>query len=361
MGVKRRFHFLVAALLAVGAALSQGCAPQVNPAAEPTAVAQQSDRVAGSQLTGGTLATYTVAASREPSATSTPAPTPTPLPSVTPTPEPTETATPTSTPTSRATPTPTPDPKEPVVIGTSMAGRPIESYRIGQGPINVVFVGGIHGGYEWNTILLAYEALDHFQSFPEAVPAEVALYIIPNANPDGLYTVTFKTGRFQPSDVFEDTFLGRFNGNGVDLNRNWDCDWQPMALWGDQPVYAGERPFSEPESRALSQFLLGLQPAVVVFLHSAAEGAYAAGCPETDPDSYSLAMVYGLASGYPIFKGFDSYDITGDAGDWLVSQRIPSFTVELTNHQDLDWEQNLAGMLALLAEFAAPAASGLIE
>jgi hypothetical protein len=247
--------------------------------------------------------------------------------------------------------TETPDPEQPVVVGYSTAGRPINSYRIGQGPTNVVFVGGIHGGYEWNTILLAYQALDYFQSNLEDVPEAVSLHIIPNANPDGLYAVTQKTGRFQATDVISDTFPGRLNANGVDLNRNWDCLWQPTAYWRDQPVSGGDRPFSEPESQVLSQFLLGLEPAVVVFLHSAAMGVYAAGCPETGPRSYELAITYGIASGYPIYERFAYYDITGDAGDWLVTQGVPSITIELTNHEDLDWTANLEGMLALLADF----------
>lgn len=346
-----RFSSRVGGLLVAGTMLLLGCTVQLNGAAGPTAAPLQSDQSAEAQSSSTYAPTHTATASPEPSATGTPSPTSTPLPTATPSPRPTETATATAT----------PDPREPIVVGYSVSGRPIESYRIGQGPIHVVFVGGMHGGYEWNSILLAYQALDHFQNNPESVPPEVSLHIVPNANPDGLYTVTLKTGRFLPTDVFPDTFLGRFNANGVDLNRNWDCEWQPTAQWRDQPVYAGAQPFSEPESQALSQFLLELQPAVAVFLHSAAEGVYAAGCPETDARSYELAITYGIASGYPIYERFAYYEITGDAGDWLVTQGIPSITVELRNHQDLEWEQNLPGMLALLAEFQAPEEPGLVE
>lgn len=246
------------------------------------------------------------------------------------------------------------------VIGHSAEGRPIVSYRLGQGSTHLVLVGGIHGGYEWNTILLAYRILDYFLTNPEDVPQPVSLYIIPSANPDGQYTVTNKIGRFTWRDVISNTVPGRFNSSGVDLNRNWDCLWQPTGLWQGRQVSGGERPFSEPESQALSRFLLELQPAAVLFFHSEAEGVYAAGCPETDLASYELSVVYGLAAGYPIYGPFQYYPVTGDAGSWLVTQGIPSITVELTTHEDLDWLQNLRGMLALLATYEAPRAEPFV-
>ncbi|MBX3058459.1 MAG: hypothetical protein KF770_18505 [Anaerolineae bacterium] len=234
------------------------------------------------------------------------------------------------------------------IIGASAEGRPIVVYRFGSGPQPVIFVGGIHGGYEWNTILLAYEAIDYFTTNPAQIPPEVTLHIIPAANPDGQYQVTQQNGRFQPTQVLSNTVSGRFNANSVDLNRNWDCDWSAAAQWRDNVVSGGERPFSEPEVVALRDYVLAVQPAVVVFWHSAANGVYAAGCPETDGRSLELAGVYGAAATYPTYERFSSYPITGDASDWLTTQGIPSFTVELKTHADTEWPQNRSGMLALL-------------
>jgi predicted deacylase len=236
------------------------------------------------------------------------------------------------------------------IIGASAEGRPIVAYRFGSGPQPVIFVGGIHGGYEWNTILLAYEAVDYFSTHPEMIPPNVTLHIIPSANPDGQYQVTNGNGRFAATNVLTDTVPGRFNANGVDLNRNWDCDWSATARWREEEVSGGERPFSEPETTALRDYFLAVQPAVVVFWHSAANGVYAAGCPETDGRSLEMAQVYGLAASYSTHERFNSYPITGDASDWLTKQGIPSFTVELKTHADTEWPQNRAGMLALLAE-----------
>ena len=96
---------------------------------------------------------------------------------------------------------------------------------------------------------------------------------------------------------------------------------------------------------------MALQPEAVIFWHSALNGVFAAGCPETYRPAYDLALVYGLAGGYPVYEAFTSYPVTGDASDWLVSQGITSMTVELVTHEAIDWEQNRRGMLAVLAYF----------
>lgn len=77
-------------------------------------------------------------------------------------------------------------------------------------------------------------------------------------NPDGLVR-----GR---------TAEGRFNGNQVDLNRNWGCDWSATAYWQQRTVDPGERPFSEPETAALSVFMQSTRPVAALFYHAAANG-----------------------------------------------------------------------------------------
>lgn len=286
-----------------------------------------------------------------PTTTHTPAPLPPTITAV-PTTTPTVTPTPTITPTPTATPTATAvPPGTSTIIGYSAGGRAITSYQFGNGPDQIIFIGGIHGGYEWNTILLVYQAIDYFLENPDEIPPHVTLTIIPAANPDGQFTVTGKEGRFTPADLAADTTPGRFNTHNVDLNRNWDCNWEPTGLWRNQEVSAGAYPFSEPENVILRDFILRKAPIATVFYHSALNAIFTAGCPDTLPASREIADVYAAAANYPVYEQFTSYPVTGDAGDWLAIQGIPSFTVELKNHYDLDWSQNLAGMLALLNYF----------
>lgn len=236
------------------------------------------------------------------------------------------------------------------VIGFSAGERPLTKYQFGSGPNQIVLVGGMHGGYEWNTIVLAYQMIDYFTQNLDKIPEEVTLHIIPSANPDGQFETVGKNGRFTAADIdpLSDNSSGRFNDNGVDLNRNWDCRWQPTAVWRSQTVSAGEYPFSEPETALLRDFFLNLQPTAVILWHSAANGAFAAGCPTLYPPAYALAQLYGSVAGYPIYETFDSYQVTGDASDWLAQQGIPAITIELETHETLDWEKNLAGVTAVL-------------
>ena len=236
----------------------------------------------------------------------------------------------------------------PQVIGTSAGGYPINSYRFGFGSQSIVLVGGIHGGYEWNTILLAYEMLDYFLANPDRVPANVSLYIIPSANPDGQFQVTGTDGRFTLEDISGNIEAGRFNANEVDLNRNWACDWQREAIWGNTLVSGGTLPFSEPETAALRTFLLRVKPAVTVFWHSKADGIFVGHCGAVYQPAKDVAQLYGDASGYAVYEEFTAYAVTGDASDWLATQNLPSFTVELETRSQTEWSENLAGVLALL-------------
>lgn len=242
------------------------------------------------------------------------------------------------------------------VIGLSVEGRKIESYSYGVGEKNITFVGGVHGGYEWNSALLAYKFLDYLEANPKIIPEDLTVTIIPNLNPDGLYKVTGKVGRFNVASVSSDKQIlasGRFNANGVDLNRNFDCKWKPKSTWQSKTVSAGAKVFSEPESLALKNFILENNPKAVIFWHSQANAVYASECKAGIlPETLDIMNTYSKASGYKAVKSFESYEITGDAEGWLASLNIPAITVELKTHESIEWEQNLAGVKALLTYYS---------
>ena len=79
--------------------------------------------------------------------------------------------------------------KAETVIGTSVEGRSITAYHYGAGDTELLFVGGIHGGYEWNTVLVAYEAMDYLKANPSVIPANVKVTVVPVLNHDGLNKV----------------------------------------------------------------------------------------------------------------------------------------------------------------------------
>jgi hypothetical protein len=236
-------------------------------------------------------------------------------------------------------------------LGVSVEGRPVESYTFGAGDRHLLFVGGIHGGYEWNSVLLAYEMIDHFVENPNLIPEETRVSIIPSLNPDGVFNVVGKEGRFLATDIppSADISLGRFNANDVDLNRNFDCKWQPESTWRGSVVSAGTEAFSEPEAKILRDYVISENPDAVVFWHSKANAVYASECTNGIlPETMEVMNTYATASGYRSVDTFDAYPITGDAEGWLASIGIPAITVELETRNSIEWDKNLSGTLAIL-------------
>ena len=178
--------------------------------------------------------------------------------------------------------------------------------------------------------------------------------MIASANPDGIFEVTNKNGRFYLSDLSSgDKSLARFNANDVDLNRNFDCKWQSESTWRGNPVSAGTSVFSEPEAQAIRDFVLENKPVAVVFFHSQSNAVYASECEDGIlSETLDIMNIYSDASGYPAIDTFDAYEITGDAEGWLASIKIPAITVELSTHETIEWDKNLAGVKALFEYYS---------
>lgn len=251
----------------------------------------------------------------------------------------------------------TPEPMPQVeLIGKSVEGREIEGFSFGKGEKHLLFVGGIHGGYEWNSVLLAYEFIDYLTEHKDELVNNQRITIIPNLNPDGVHKVIGKEGRFTREEALASTVensLGRFNKNGVDLNRNFDCKWKPESTWRSRKVSAGSAPFSEPEALALKNFVEKEKPSAVVFWHSQANAVYASECENGIlPVTRDIMNAYSKASGYKAIDVFNAYPVTGDAEGWLASIGIPAITVELATHEDIEWEKNLAGFKALVQYYS---------
>ncbi len=239
---------------------------------------------------------------------------------------------PSATPPASPTPIPSLTPVNELhwTIGYSVAGQPIEVYRFGKGRNGRMIVAGIHGGNEWNTIELAYQLIDHLRAHPEIVPPGISLYILPSLNPDG-------EARVHGVD-------GRVNENGVDLNRNWDANWQQywprQGCWDYRPTHGGAYAHSEPETQALANFLHEHRIDALINYHSAALGIFPAGNPY-DPTSIRLAEAVAAVTDYP-YPPIDTgciYNAT--LVDWAVKLGIAGIDLELTNHTHTDFEINL--------------------
>jgi murein peptide amidase A len=129
---------------------------------------------------------------------------------------------------------------ERTVIGRSVRGRPITATLKGDpgARARVLVVGCVHGdeiaGMRVTRRLLA------------GGPARnAAIWVVPSLNPDGVAAGT------------------RGNVRGVDLNRNFPFDWQPL----DGLEYSGDHPLSEPESRTARRLILRVRPDITIWFH----------------------------------------------------------------------------------------------
>jgi protein MpaA len=151
------------------------------------------------------------------------------------------------------------------VIGHSVRGRPIVAYERGDrsAPPTLV-VGVIHGSEP-----AGLAAIARLRRMP--LPPHVHLWLVPDANPDGLAAGT------------------RQNAHGVDLNRNWPAAWMHTGV-------SGPRPLSEPESRAMAAFILQIKPKLTIWYHQPLAEVYG-----SDPHVAVLKR-YARLSGLPYRK-----------------------------------------------------------
>jgi protein MpaA len=130
-------------------------------------------------------------------------------------------------------------------IGRSVDGRPIRVVERGDlsSRNDIVVVGCIHGNE-----CAAVPLIRRLRR--TRVPDDVDLFLIKTVNPDGRRAGT------------------RQNGRGVDLNRNFKRKWKAIGRRWDT-YYSGPRPWSEPETRAVRDFVLDVKPRVTIWYHQA--------------------------------------------------------------------------------------------
>jgi protein MpaA len=128
-------------------------------------------------------------------------------------------------------------------IGHSAQGRALSAVRIGpaDAPTRLLVVGCIHGNECAGTaVTRRLRAI--------TPPAGTSVWLIDDLNPDGRARGT------------------RQNARGVDLNRNFPRGWRAQGSPGST-YYAGPRPLSEPEARAVVRLIIRIRPAVTVWYH----------------------------------------------------------------------------------------------
>lgn len=238
-------------------------------------------------------------------------------------------------------------------IGKSVLGRDIHYLKFGTGPKHILLAGGFHGSEHITSVIMLKFAEDICRSLNGGLEfqgvnlkrglAGRSVIIIPRVNPDGCEIsisgekTAFHLASFVRKVSRRDTKHWNANARGVDINHNFDADWEQVrALEQKNGIlapcpsrYGGRHPFSEPESVALRDFCLNNDFSYVLAFHSQGEVIYWSFGKNTPAYSEKMASVLSVSSGYALDVPIGTA-VGGGFKDWFISRFCrPGFTVEL--------------------------------
>jgi protein MpaA len=189
------------------------------------------------------------------------------------------------------------------------------------GGTHVVIIGSIQGD-QVTTRDLIQDLIRYYEKNMQEIPTNVQYHFIPTLNPDG-----------NANNI-------RYNANNVDLNRNWDTsDWTANAAVPGYPEgkagAGGGQPFSEPETRALRDFLTQFptsEPVRVVLYHASVRRTKGEVYPGGNR-SLSISENYAAATNYDIEHAWAEYVTSGEAVTWCDENNIPAVDVVIPASQ----------------------------
>ncbi len=212
-----------------------------------------------------------------------------------------------------------------VQIGNStQLGVPIYALKISDNPDvkedeTVVWIDGVHHAREPMGMMSCLKIIDYLitgygnDALATDLVNELEIWIVPVINPEGYeyFIDSTSTNPWWRKNLLDNNSNGVFDYDydGVDLNRNYDCNWQNTATGDSNPgswVYRGPGPFSETELQAKRDLVLDLRPISAITYHSYGQilyysiGVNGHAVPETDMiNTFAL----GVASRIPGLNG----------------------------------------------------------
>ena len=153
-----------------------------------------------------------------------------------------------------------------VTIGKSAESKPLKVITIGQGNIEVFVMAGLHGR-EWiapaATVWSMHQLMETKDDHMSQFLAKTKVHFLSLVNPDGYDYSRTKSETQNRRQWRKNRRLlpckGERCAHGVDLNRNWGIEGKTFGFGESRPtsdVFQGKRPFSEPEIKAVRDWLL---------------------------------------------------------------------------------------------------------
>lgn len=198
------------------------------------------------------------------------------------------------------------------VYGTSVEGRPLMAFRLarrdGKERPEALLAANIHGNeYIANRVAMgvAHRLIDGDgkDEWITSLLDKIDFWFLPCVNPDG-YAKTMEMRGAEP------WWVQRKNAHGVDLNRNFPLPgkrWIGLH-WAGSPDpehknYRGPEPYSEPETRAVGEFVKDRRFFVAMDYHS--WGGLL--IPPKCPDHKCVAMYKKICKAYNSKQKYEKY------------------------------------------------------
>lgn len=221
------------------------------------------------------------------------------------------------------------------VIGYSIEKRPIYCIQIGTGEKSAVFAASFHG-LEY----LTSAALIHFAgeySSEKNIHKKLRVYIIPMVNPDG---VDIAVNGINPKNIYHQDIIKNMgiinytecwqsNSAGVDINHNFDAEWQSIKMMPSPTKYGGKFPVSEPETKTVVKFLTLIRPELFIAFHSQGKEIYYDFNNMENKRAEETGKALAASCGYKLCSPTGTASF-GGAKDWYIQEfHKQAFTVEL--------------------------------
>ncbi len=221
-----------------------------------------------------------------------------------------------------------------ISAGESMQGRDIPTVIVGNpdAPHSIMIQSSIHAREyivsQTTMATVEYMARMMSSGHPSDVVSNTCFYVVPMANPDGV--------------IFSQTVSPAWKANaaGVDLNRNFDCNWQHLrpkgAYFPCSENFKGYGPETENEVVALKELAQSREHDCYISYHQQGDVIYYDDdCIEPHVSLWSRIVASAVRSvnGYCMFnlKTTNASGLTSMGGftDWVqVSLKKPAVTVE---------------------------------
>jgi len=252
-------------------------------------------------------------------------------------------------------------------IGTSFEGRTIWAFKLSDNPSidedepEVLFTGLTHAREPLSMMNLFYFANWICENYNSDITANYLLdnremWFIPIINPDGYaYNESIspdgggmhrKNRRSNPPN----SSCNMGTQQGVDLNRNYGYNWGANNSGSSgnpcSAVYRGSSAFSEPETEAISNFILSREFSNVLHYHSYSNFLIHSWGDGSFPDEPDLTTLREIGkemtryNGYLVGTGTETvgYGVNGDAVDWSYGTAgLTSYTPEVGSFSDNFW------------------------